>query len=86
MQAFCRQRIAQKERTTFLNKETEGTHFNTAPEMLCMTCKTDQFKKQRLQVEKQVEKKIQTKTPKQTKLNATNCDFKFGTSNLFTSC
>lgn len=58
MQAFFRQRIAQKERTTFLDKETEGIYFNTAPEMLCMTCKTDQFKKQKdyIQVEKKKSK------------------------------
>lgn len=58
-------------------------YFNTAPEVLCMTCKTDQFKKQKDYI--QVEKK-NPKTPKQTKLNATNCDFKFGSRNLFTSC
>lgn len=30
---------------TILDKETEGIYFDTAPEMLCMTCKTDQYKK-----------------------------------------
>lgn len=38
-------------------------YFNTAPEVLCMTCKTDQFKKQKDYI--QVEKKIQRHQSKQ---------------------
>lgn len=41
-------------------------YFNTAPEVLCMTCKTDQFKKQKDYI--QVEKKS-----KDTKANKTKC-------------
>lgn len=38
-QTLIRQRTAQKERMTFLNKEMEDIYFDTAPETLCMTCK-----------------------------------------------